>query len=173
LVNPLEHQVSSTRPNRERDYFLKRSDAERIIDACPDAEWRLPVSLWRFSGLRKMEIFQLTWGDVLWNQGKKRVRISKTKHHAGKDIRYVPLRDIRQYLRETFEAQLPAGASSLPAEQKIISRFSESNSNLDKPFKTILHRAGLVLWPKVFQNLRASCETEWLNEGHPAHVVAA
>jgi hypothetical protein len=44
-VNPFEHQVSSTRPNRERDYFVKRSDAERIIDACPDAEWRLLVSL--------------------------------------------------------------------------------------------------------------------------------
>lgn len=172
-LNPFEHQVSSTRPNRERDYFLKRSDADRIIEACPDAEWRLLVSLWRYAGLRKMEVFQLTWGDVLWNQGKMRVQISKTKHHEGKDIRYVPLRDIRQYLRETFEAQLPAGASSLPAEQKIISRFSESNSNLDKPFKTILHRAGLIPWPKVFQNLRASCETEWLNEGHPAHVVAA
>ena len=124
------------------------------------------------AGLRKMEVFQLTWSDVLWNQGKMRVQISKTKHHEGKDIRYVPLRDIRQYLRETFEAQLPAGTSSLPAEQKIISRFSESNSNLDKPFKTILHRAGLIPWPKVFQNLRSSCETEWLNEGHPAHVVA-
>ena len=24
----------------------------------------------------------------------------------------------------------------------------------------------------TFQNMRASCETEWLNEGHPAHVVA-
>jgi integrase len=172
-VNPFEHQVSSTRPNRERDYFLKRSDAEKIIDACPDAEWRLLFSLWRFAGLRKMEVFHLTWGDVLWNQGKMRVQISKTKHHEGKDVRYVPLRDIRQHLRETFESQLPVGASSLPAEQKIITRFSESNSNLDKPFKTILHRAGLIPWPKVFQNLRSSCETEWLNEAHPDHVVAA
>ena len=172
-VNPFEHQVSSTRPNRARDYFLTRDDTERIIAVCPDAEWRLLVSLRRYAGLRKMEIFQLTWGDVLWNKGKMRVQITKTKHHEGKDIRYVPLRDIRQYLQETFQAQLSDGASSLPAEPTIISRFSESNSNLDKPFKTILHLAGLVPWPKVFQNLRASCETEWLNEGHLAHVVAA
>jgi integrase len=171
--NPFEHQVSSTRPNRERDYFLTRADTERIIEVCTDAEWRLLVSLWRYAGLRKMEIFQLTWGDVLWDQGKMRVQIPKTKHHEGKDIRYVPLRDIRQYLRETFEAQLPEGASSLPAEEKVITMFSESNSNLDKPFRAILHRAGLIPWPKLFQNLRASCETEWLNEGHPAHVVAA
>ena len=37
----------------------------------------------------------------------------------------------------------------------------------------ILHRAGMVVWPKLFQNMRASCETDGLNEGHPAHVVAA
>ena len=61
----------------------------------------------------------------------------------------------------------------LPADHPVITRFSDTNSNLDKLFKAILHRAGLVPWPKLFQNLRASCETEWLNEGHPAHVVAA
>lgn len=170
--NPFEHQVSSTRPNRERDYFLTRADAERIIKMCPDAEWRLLVSLWRYAGLRKMEVFQLTWGDVLWAQGKMRVQIPKTKHHEGKDVRYVPLRDIRQYLQETFEAQLPEGASSLPAKEKVITRFSASNSNLDKPFRSILHRAGLVPWPKLFQNLRTSCETEWLNENHLDYVVA-
>ena len=58
-------------------------------------------------------------------------------------------------------------------ERKRVQIFMEQNSNLDKPFKLILHRVGLVPWPKLFQNMRASCETEWLNEGHPAHVVAA
>jgi integrase len=172
-VNAFEYQVSSTRPNRARDYFLTREDTEKIIEVCKDAEWKLLVSLWRYAGLRKMEVFQLTWGDVLWDQGKMRVTIPKTKHHEGKDIRYVPLRDIRQYLRDVFEAALPEGAVSLPADTPIITRFIDTNSNLDKPFKSILHRAGLVPWPKLFQNMRASCETEWLNEGHPAHVVAA
>ena len=173
LVNPFEYQISSTRPNRSRDYFLTHSDTEKIIEVCNDAEWKLLVSLWRYAGLRKMEVFQLTWGDVLWDQGRMRVTIPKTKHHEGKDIRYVPLRDIRTYLEDVFQTQLPEGSSSLPADQPVITRFSDTNSNLDKPFKSILHRAGLVPWPKLFQNMRASCETAWLNEGHPAHVVAA
>ena len=168
--NPFEHQISSTKPNRERDYFLNREDTERILEACPDAEWRLLVALWRLAGLRKMEIFQLTWGDVLSDQGRMRVHATKTAHHEGKDIRYVPLRDIREHLEDVF--QLLAGGG-VPADAPIITRFSATNSNLDKPFKSILHRAGLVPWPKLFQNMRASCETEWLNEGHPAHVVAA
>jgi len=170
--NPFEHQVSSTKPNRERDYFLTQEDTQKIIEQCSDAEWRLLVALWRLAGLRKMEVFQLTWGDVLFDQGKMRVHATKTAHHEGKDIRFVPLRDIRSELEDLFQ-QVADKNGRIAPETRIITRFSASNSNLDKPFKAILQRAGLVPWPKLFQNMRASCETEWLNEGHPAHVVAA
>ncbi len=173
VFNPFEYQVSSTRKNRERDFFLTRDQTEKILAACPDAEWRLLVSLWRYAGLRKMEAFHLTWGDVLRNDGKMRVHATKTAHHEGKDVRYVGLRDIRQHLEDVFQEQLPTGKHSLPADDSIITRFSKTNCNLDKPFKVILHKAGIVPWPKLFQNMRASCETQWLDEGHPAHVVAA
>ena len=166
LFNPFEYQVSSTKKNRDRDFFLQRETTERIIEACPDAQWRLLLALWRYAGLRKMEVMWLTWDDVLWDQGKLRVQSPKTRHHEGKEIRYVPLRDIRKYLDAVF-AEAEEGTID------IITRFSESNTNLDKPFNSILHRAGLVPWPKLFQNMRSSCETDWLNEGHPAHVVAA
>lgn len=112
-----------------------------------------------------MEPLWLHWDDVLWDQGKMRVFSKKTRHHEGKDIRYVPLRDIQDDLMTVY-AQAEEGATN------IITRFSESNTNLDKPLKVILHRAGVLLWPKLFQNMRGSCETDWLNEGHPAHVVA-
>ena len=164
--NPFEFQVSSTKENRKRDYFLTRDDTAKIITACPDAEWRLMVALWRYAGLRKMEVFSLTWDDVLWDQGKMRVNISKTAHHEGKGVRYVPLRDIRGLLDAVY-------ADALSGATKIITRFSSSNINLGKPMKKILYHAGLVPWPKLFQNMRASCETDWLDEGHPAHVVAA
>jgi len=58
--NPFEHQLSSTKPNRERDYFLTREDTQEIVGRCLDTEWRLHVALWRFAGLRKLEVFQLT-----------------------------------------------------------------------------------------------------------------
>lgn len=163
--NPFEHQISSIEENRSRDYYLTIEDGLKVRDACPDPEWRVLFSLWRFVGLRKMEVFNLVWDDVLWDQGKMLVHSSKTRHHEGKDVRYVPLRDIYDDLLALSE-QADAGATN------IITRFSESNSNLDKPMKVILHRAGLVPWPKLFQNMRASCETDWLSEGHPAHVVA-
>jgi integrase len=163
-INPFEYQASSTRANRDRDFYLSRDVTERIIAACPDAEWRLLVSLWRYAGLRKMEVFRLTWNDVLWDQGKLRVHSSKTAHHEGKDIRYVPLRDVRQYLDALY-------FDPETADGPIITRFTPSNSNLDKPCKVILNNASVVPWPKLFQNMRASCETDWLSEA-PAHVVA-
>ena len=111
-----------------------------------------------------MEVMPLTWNDVLWDQGKLRVHSPKTKHHEGKEVRYVPTRDILPQLDAAYDA-------AAEGSTQIITRFSESNTNLDKPFKVILNNAGVVPWPKLFQNMRASCETDWLNES-PAHVVA-
>jgi hypothetical protein len=40
------------RANRSRDYFLSREDAEKVVKACPDNEWKLLFALSRFGGLR-------------------------------------------------------------------------------------------------------------------------
>ena len=44
------------------------------------------------------------------------------------------------------------------------------NANLRTTFLKIIRREGLQPWPRVFQNLRASRETE-LVETYPVHVV--
>jgi integrase len=163
--NPFEFQKASLVLDRSRDFFLTRANAMKIIDACPDTQWRLIFSLWRFAAIRKMEIFQLRWENVLWDQGKMLVTIPKTRHHAGKESRFVPIGDILPWLEKAFD-EAPEGS------ERIITRFTESNVNLAKPFEKIIEAAGLTVWPKLIQNLRASCETEWLDAGNPAHVVA-
>ena len=163
--NPFEFQKSSCVLDRSRDFFLTRANATKIIDACPDNQWRLIFSLWRFAALRKMEIFQLRWEHVLWDQGRMLVTIPKTKHHEGKGSRFVPIGDILPWLEKAFD-EAPEGS------QRVITRFTETNVNLAKPFEKIIEAAGLTVWPKLIQNLRASCETDWLDAGNPAHVVA-
>ena len=54
----------------------------------------------------------------------------------------------------------------------MITRYRDANANLRSQLKRIIARAGLVAWPKLFQNLRASRETE-LVEQYPIHVVCA
>ena len=54
----------------------------------------------------------------------------------------------------------------------VITRYRDMNQNLRTRLSKIIRRAGLVPWPKLFQNLRSTRETE-LVERFPMHVVTA
>ena len=79
--NPFEFQKASLVLDRSRDFFLTRANAMKIVEACPDDQVNLIFVLWRFAGLRKMEIFQLRWEHVLWDQGRKLITIPETQHN--------------------------------------------------------------------------------------------
>jgi len=71
--NPFGVKVipKNTQPNRKRDFYITREMAEKILVACPDAEWRLLFALSRFGGLRcPSEHFSLKWEHVLWDQNR-------------------------------------------------------------------------------------------------------
>ena len=63
-------------------------------------------------------------------------------------------------------------ASEVAKTTKSISRVLRDNANLRTQLQRIIKRAGLTPWPKLFQDLRATRETE-LAEDFPAHVVCA
>ncbi len=50
--------------------------------------------------------------------------------------------------------------------------YRDSNVNLRTQLLRIMQRAGVQQWPKLFQNLRSSRETE-LTQRFPMHVVCA
>ena len=54
----------------------------------------------------------------------------------------------------------------------VISKYRQQNANLRTQFERMIKRAGFDSWPRLFQNLRASRETELANE-FPLHVVTA
>jgi hypothetical protein len=53
----------------------------------------------------------------------------------------------------------------------VVTRWRNSEQNLRTGLLRILRRAGVKAWPRLYQNLRASRETE-LAESFPIHVVA-
>ncbi len=57
-----------------------------------------------------------------------------------------------------------------PLSAPIITRYRDRNSNLRTQLERIIRKADLNPWPKLFQNLRATRETE-LAEEFPIHVV--
>ena len=165
--NPFIDLESSARGNKQREYFVSRKEAEEVLDACIDDEWRLLFALCRFGGLRcPSEVLALRWQDINWERGRILVHSPKTEHHEGGESRLVPLfPELLPYLREVFE-------NAEPGVTYCITRYRRPNCNLRTQLHRIIQRAGLVPWPRTFQNLRSTCETE-LCETFPLHVVTA
>ena len=165
--NPFLGLKGTVGSNRERDHFIDREAASKVLNACPNAQWRLLFALSRYGGLRcPSEHLALTWDDVNWADGKILVRSPKTEHHEGKGSRWVPIfPELRPYLEQVWE-------EAEPGTRCVITQYRTKNTNLRTQLERIIRAAGLKPWPKLFQNLRASRATELASE-HPAHVAAA
>ena len=59
-----------------------------------------------------------------------------------------------------------------PGTVYVINRYRNTNATLRTHLLRIIKRAGLKSWPKLFQNLRATRETE-LAKKYPIHVVCS
>ena len=137
------------------------------MDACPNLQWRAIFALCRYGGMRcPSELLTLKWTDVNWERGRITVHSPKTERYQGKDMRQIPIfPELRPYLLEAFnQARDKLGY--------VITLCRKKNTNLRTCFKRIICKAHLKPWPKLFQNLRSSRETE-LTEKFPLHVVCA
>ena len=113
----------------------------------------------RYAGLRTpSESFALRWGDINWERGVIHVTCPKLAHHEHFASRLVPLfPELRGPLLDLF-GEAESGA------EHVIARHRLGSANLRTEFKRIIVRAGLIPWPRLFQNLRASRETELMRE---------
>jgi len=163
--NPFEGIQCTVGANPDRLYFVSQEEAQKVLAACPDAEWRLIFALSRYAGLRcPSEHLALKWVDVNWEHNRMTVRSPKTEHYEGKASRLVPIfPELLPHLREAFEA-------AEPGTEYVITRCRDGSVNLRTQLQRIIRRAGLQPWPKLFHNLRATRETE-LAESFPLHVV--
>jgi hypothetical protein len=90
----------------------------------------------------------------------------KTEHHPGGASRIVsPFPELLPFLREAFE-------QAEPDTEFVVTRYREAAQNLRTQLSRIIRKAGLEPWPKLFQGLRGTRETELCRE-HPMPVVGA
>jgi len=166
--NPFQGHKTSVFSRLERMEFVDQETIQRVLKACPNAEWKAIVSLCRFGGLRcPSEVLGLKWDDIDWERGRVLVRSPKTEHHEGGEFRTIPLfPELRDALSE-LDLATPNGG-----EFVVTQRANGSSSNLRTTFSKIIAKAGVKPWGKPFQNLRSSRETE-LMQSHPIHVVTA
>jgi len=170
------YDVSYTATKPDKGFFVTAKMTAKLLDACPDHNWRMIVLLCRYGGLRcPSEVLSLRWQDILWDQNKIVVPSPKTEHHPGKDTRVIPLfPELRGQLRECFESA-PAGAVYVidsGYRKRAMGKDGWRNCNMRTQFERIVKHAGLQKWPRLFHNLRSSRQTE-LAETFPSHVVCA
>ena len=157
--NPFSGVKAGTQTNEARKQFIPARDVEKLIPACPDAQWRLIIAFSRYGGLRvPSEVLPLKWSDINWEERTIRITSPKTEHHDGGGSRIIPLfPELDQPLMDCFEL-------AEPGEEFIITRYQGKSLNWRTQFERIARHAGLTVWPKPFHNMRASRESELMRD---------
>jgi integrase len=177
VSNPFAEVASKATIKSDRQQFITREETQRVLENCPNVDWRVIVALSRFGGLRcPSEVLTVKWADIDWERGRFLVHSCKTEHHAGKESREVPLfPELHAILSEAFDLA-PVGAVYVVSNDRYREAANTASGwrscNLRTQFSRILRRAGLEHWPRLFHAMRASRETE-LAQSWPIHTVTA
>ena len=163
--NPFTGQACNVRKNPLKFYFVTRDEIRKLLNVCDNIQWQMIIVLARYGGLRcPSEVLRLKWEDINWEQRRFTVHASKTEHHADGGIRQVPI------FPELMPVLLKGFEYALPGDEFVITQFQNSAQNLRTGLMKLIKRAGLKPWPKLFQNLRSTRETE-LAETFPLQAV--
>lgn len=154
--NPFAHLKRGSQVNAARSRYISTSDTEAVLKACPDIEWQTLIGLARYAGLRcPSEVRELLWTDVDWSRKLLVVRSPKTAGSPNGAVRKVPVSPALQPLLWQLRQEAPSDATH------VIKEVQGAARNLRTRFRRIIKRAGLEPWPRLFQNLRASCATDF------------
>lgn len=134
--------------------YVTPDEIERVIDACPDAHWRLLFGLARYAGLRiPSESHLLTWADVDFEHGRLTVHSPKTEHHEGHEQRIVPITPkLMKLLQDRFD-------EAEDGEEHLVTITGKGA--VIRRVRQIWKQAGVEPWKRLWQTLRQSCEKEW------------
>jgi len=151
--NPANNLSRGGSRNREHDRFITMEEYTRLLDACPNQEWRTILALARIGGLRcPSELRQLRWKDI--SQNRFTVHSPKTERHAGQDIRIVRLFD---ELREELDKHDKT-------TEFVVQGLQGTSWALYATFQEISERAGLGIIKYPFRNMRRSRANEVLRK---------
>jgi integrase len=158
----------------KRQAYVTRENAIKMIEKATPT-WRTIIALCRFGGLRcPSEVLSLRLDAIDWDRNRIKVASPKTDRYDGKGSREIPLFvELKPYLLEAAELAEEGQEYVVGGDyrEKADSPKGWRSVNLRKPLMALIARAGIKTWPRLFHNLRASCETDLMEE-YPIQVVA-
>ena len=100
-----------------------------------------------------------------WARNRITIPVPKKAHIDGHQTRVIPIfPELRPFLDKAFE--------EAEEGEEFVVPLARNTGNLGTHARRIIKKAGVKVWPKPFQNLRASRENE-LIKLYPAHFVYA
>lgn len=161
--NPFDGLACSVGADQQRQYFVERSVIDVVIARAPDVEWRAFLALARYGGLRcPSEPLVLKWEDV--NLAERCLTIASPKT----GVRVCPIfPELLPYIDE-----LKMKARSMRPTDYVFQNRRGSEAVWRSGLLRLLKKCGVAPWPKLFQNLRATRETELLAK-YPAKDVVS
>ncbi|MDO4856732.1 MAG: site-specific integrase [Thermoguttaceae bacterium] len=179
--NPFQDFKGNSSANRSRDFYISPELAYQVLNACPDARMKLIFSFGRWGGLRiPSEIAYMTWADIQadWITIKIPKKTSHSQQERGEfTTRLIPcFPEIRRAVDE-YRRELVQVLEREPAKtEKVFPELNQSETCatlLRKELTGILKRSGLPVWPKIFQNLRSTRDSELQRMRVPIATVCA
>ena len=148
-------QVRS-KPKRQR--LIDDAMTAQVFEAMPDNKWRLIFALARYAGLRiPSEINDLRWEHIDWAASMMHVPTPKTEHLDGRSSKTVPIFwQLRPHLEAMRDDPLADPVFVVPHRRDHRGKIS----NLFTMFRRHLEHAEITPWPKLFQNLRSTRQSE-------------
>lgn len=170
--NPFQNVKQRVGVVNERQHYVPMETFWQVVEHAPNETWRVLLVLARIQGMRTpSEPFSLRWRDITWpdadgQDGSILITSPKGEHITTKAQRRMPLfAEVVPYLR-ALQSSGPASTYVIPNEYR--SRADRESgwrgANLRTGLLRIIKRAGVTAWPKVWHNLRGSCETDLLRE---------
>jgi len=162
-ANPFPGVGRQEEANYAKRFFVDPPLFLRVLREARNQEFRAILVLARFGGLRcPSEIQPMRWSQIDPNRKTILVMSPKTKRYARGGERTIPL--FQEILGEI--GKLPRRDDLLfPNHQK-------TGQSLTDELQRVCRWAGVALWPKPWHNMRATRETE-LMEDFPIQVVAS
>ncbi len=159
--NPFEHLRLSGEVNPDRDVYVTPRLALRLVEVSEDPELAAMVALCRFSTFRGPSEFEpLAWSDIDFAESRVRITSPKTKRYPRGSSRVTPLDSHSLAALNVLWDAAPVGATL------VFPRLGPlPSSDVTDRLNRVCRRLGIALWEKPWINMRASCETDWQQQG--------
>jgi len=145
-------------------HYVAADEFKCLIEAAPNLDWRVFLSLCRFAALRKTESLELLFENINWENHRLTI-IAKKRAWMPKDKkpRTIPL------CPELYNLLLQAHEAAKPGQQKVISGIVPENTWRD--FQVIRKRSGVAPYESPLHSLRKSCALDWAQNNVQPHVL--